>query len=164
MGLSQRLITDEIFNKATYALQEMNQYCKSAIKLKAIIAAKKHGVNLVADIFDITANTLRSWVKNFSIEDLQGLQQKPGRGRNSKVSDIQQESIARWIKEDPNLTINAVILKLRQQFGLDVSKSAVHRILHKLDLSYITPRPQHHKQNKELHDEFFKKSGNGHNE
>ena len=40
----------------------------------------------------------------------------------------------------------------------DKTKSTVHRIMKKLDFSYITPRPKHYKQDPNDASEFKKKS------
>ena len=40
--------------------------------------------------------------------------------------------------------------------GAKLSKSTTHRIMQKLEFSYITPRPIHYKQEQKLKDEFKK--------
>lgn len=158
MGLSTRLITEEIYNKGKAILANLSQNSRSAIRLQAIVSAKDHGVNLVAKVFDISSNTLRSWVKSFAAGELEGLDYKAGRGRKGKISEEHQVAIYGWIKEDCNLTLDQLVIKLDDVFKVKSSKSAVHRILQKLNLSYITPRPKHYKQNQNLQAEFKKKS------
>jgi transposase len=158
MGLSTRLITEEIYNKGKAILANLSQNSRSAIRLQAIVSAKDHGVNLVAKVFDINSNTLRSWVKSFAAGELEGLDYKAGRGRKGKILEEHQIAIYEWIKEDCNLTLDQLVIKLWDVFKIKSSKSAVHRILQKLNLSYITPRPKHYKQNQNLQAEFKKKS------
>lgn len=153
-----KLITDELYQKALSALSETNEINRVSIRLKAIIAAKEHGVNLVSKIFNITSNTLRNWVKSFSEGEEEALMYRKGRGRKSKISDEHRSAILTWVEEDCNLTIHKILLLLEKQFGLQSSKSAVHRVLLDLNLSYITPRPRHYKQDPNLKDEFKKKS------
>jgi len=158
MSMTIKLITDELYQKAIKALSETNDINRVSIRLKAIIAAKEHGVNLVSKIFNITSNTLRNWVKSFSEKGEEALMYQKGRGRKSKISDEHRDAILAWVKEDCNLTINKILILLNKQFGLQSSKSAVHRVLLDLNLSYITPRPQHYKQDPTQRDEFKKKS------
>ena len=63
-----------------------------------------------------------------------------------------------WGAKKGGCYIHKILLLLKDQFGLQTSKSAVHRVLLGLNLSYITPRPRHYKQNPALQDEFKKKS------
>ena len=62
--------------------------------------------------------------------------------------------------EDCNLTLNKILFRLKEEFGLETSKSAIHRILVKLNLSYITPRPRHYKQDPKMKLEFKKNLNN----
>jgi transposase len=158
MGLKTRLITEEIYNKGKSILENVSQTSRAAIRLRAIVAARDHGVNLVAKVFDISSNTLRSWVKSFAAGEFEGLDYKAGRGRKSNICENHQIAIYQWIKEDCNLTLDRIVIKLDESFKVKSSKSAVHRILQKLNLSYITPRPKHYKQDQNLQAEFKKKS------
>lgn len=158
MGLAPQLITDELYKIAATHLKTLRQDSRAAIRLRAIVSAYEHGINIVAKVFGVSGNTIRSWVKAFSKEGMTGLEYKAGRGRKSQLSAHYLQEIARWAHENPNLTIASTVQKLKQDHGVESSKSAVHRVLHKLKLSYITPRPVHHKQDKKLALEFKKKS------
>jgi transposase len=147
MGLAPQLITEEIYKKALTELQYLTKETRVAIRLRAIVSAKEHGVAVVAKVFNITTNTLRSWVKNFKEGDWNGLEYKNGRGRKSNIREEHLNAIQKWIEEDNNLTINKILKRLEEKFNLKTSKSAIHRVLEKLKFSYITPRPQHYKQN-----------------
>ena len=157
MGSPVRLITEELYERGKSMLSSMSQVNRAAVRLRAIVSARDHGVNLVAKVFDISTNTLRSWVRGFANGDLAGLDYKSGRGRKSKISDEHKTAIYTWLEEDSNLTLNHVVIKLGEAFAIKSSKSAVHRVLHKLKLSYITPRPIHYKQDRTVIDEFKKK-------
>lgn len=146
MSMTIKLITDELYKKAIRALSQTNEINRVSIRLKAIIPAKEHGVNLVSKIFNITSNTLRNWVKSFAENGEEGLMYEKGRGRKSKIFNEHRAAILAWTQEDCNLTINKILFLLHEKFGLRSSKSAVHRVLLDLNLSYITPRPQHYKQ------------------
>jgi transposase len=158
MGMTPQLITEELYTKAHKTLSQMSATSRVAIRLRAIVSAKEHGVNLVARILNITSNTLRNWVKAFQKDGETALMYEKGRGRKSKLSDLHKRAILSWTQQDCNLTINKILFKLEEEFGLQSSKSAVHRTLGDLNLSYITPRPRHYKQDPSKKDEFKKKS------
>jgi len=158
MGLAPQLITEEIYKKAVSRLSNISQDNRAAIRLRAIVSAKEQGVNVVSKVFGVSTNTIRNWIKSFADEDLHGLEYQSGRGRKSKLSAQHLKEILTWTQENPNITIAAIVEKIKGSFGINSSKSAIHRVLKKLDLSYITPRPVHHKQDKSSHQVFLKKS------
>lgn len=157
MGLSPQLITNTLHQRAVSDLQSLTQNNRAAIRLRAIVSAKEQGVNLVAKVFGVNSNTLRAWVKAYAQDGLAGLNYKPGRGRKSNLQEQHFQIIREWTETDSTITIAEIVNKLKRFHKVNSSKSAVHRVLHKLNLSYITPRPVHHKQDKSSHSEFKKK-------
>ena len=158
MGLSPQLITDDLYAEAVETLKNLNKVGRGAIRIRAIVSAKEMGVELVAKVFNITSNTLRAWVRSFRDGNLEGLDYKPGRGRKSNLQPIHLQEIQNLVEENNNITLNGLVIKLQEKFFIKTSKSAVHRAIKSIGLSYITPRPLHHKQNRETHNEFKKKS------
>jgi transposase len=157
MGMHQQLITNELYEACCIELQTINKISRSAIRLRAIASAKEHGLTTVAKVFNVSCNTLRTWIKTYKY-NADNLEYESGRGRKSKIEDHHLKKISEWVAEDCNLTIAKIVTKLLTEYALESSKSAVHRALHKLNLSYITPRPRHYKQDTLARDEFKKKS------
>jgi transposase len=156
MGLTQKLITKEVYQKAVTELEHMAKDNRVAIRLRAIVSAKEHGISIVAKVFNITTNTLRSWVKRFKEGDFNNLEYKNGRGRKSNIKNEHYNALQEWIEKDSSLTINKILKRLEGEFNLRTSKSAVHRAMEKLPFSYITPRPKHYKQDQSQQEEFKK--------
>ena len=156
MGLKPILITDDIYQKSLESLGRINSISRVAIRLKAIISAKENGVTITAKIFNISSNTLRSWVKSFSQEGVNGLNYQKGRGRKSPLTEEHYEAISNWVKDNCNITIAKIVDKMQKTYNVQTSKSSIHRVLHKMNLSYITARPKHYKQNLKAKDEFKK--------
>jgi transposase-like protein len=69
MGTHQKLITEDLYKQAIAQLASTNKENRIAIRLRAIVAAKEHGIGMVSKIFDITTNTLRNWIKSFAQGD-----------------------------------------------------------------------------------------------
>jgi Winged helix-turn helix/DDE superfamily endonuclease len=57
---------------------------------------------------------------------------------------------------EKNYTIREMRIRIQERFGLNISKSAIHRNMQRLKFSYITPRPVHSGQDKNKQGEFKK--------
>ena len=110
----------------------------------------------MSKILRITSQTLRSWVHKFAEGGVSNLENKPGAGRKSTIKEEHLKQIEKWIKEDGQLTLAAIQIKLQEEYALQTSYVSVHRSLNKLKFSYITPRPKHYKQNTDQLDELKK--------
>ena len=106
MGVSTTLITNELYEKAVKTLSKMRETNRTAIRLRAIVSAKEHGVNLVAKVFNITSNTLRNWVKDLQANKDLVQEYGGGRGRKSKFSSAHSDAILQWV---PRIVISRSI-------------------------------------------------------
>jgi len=103
---------------------------------------------------------LRRWIKHLRDGNPEKLIAPASRKRKNKLNDEQRKEIREWIKENSQLTIKAIRIKIEERFGIVIGKSTVHREIKKLNYSYITPRPQHYKQDTTKVEEFKKKCSN----
>lgn len=161
MGIHQQIITEELYQKALISLSSLGKIGRIAIRLRAIIAAKEHGIGITAQIFGINTNTLRLWAKRYDAIGINGLQYQKGNGRKSNILSIHRDMIKKWVEEDCTLTSGQILHKLREKYNIKSSVSGVHRALKALNFAYITPRPRHYKQDKIQQAEFKKKSKEG---
>ncbi|BET28196.1 hypothetical protein wCauATS_03980 [Wolbachia pipientis] len=72
------------------------------------------------------------------------------------MNQSQREQVEVWIEENPNITIKEMKIRIQEKFGLNISKSTVHRNMQRMKFSYITPRPVHNGQDKSKQEEFKK--------
>jgi transposase len=151
-------LTDQVVLSAVEGLKKLGKASLVARKLQAIIAAKKHGITKTAEFYAITTKTLIQWIKDLKQESLEALEVQAGRGRKPLVTGIQEIEIKKWISENCNITINQLRQMILKNMNVKLSSATAHRIMQKLEFSYITPRPRHHKQDSKLRDEFKKKS------
>lgn len=157
MGRHQTVISKTLYNRAKSELSQLsNINSREGIRLKALISAKENGITLVAKIFKISPLTIRRWAMRLAEDGLKGLKYKSGRGRKCNVPEAKQQLIKNWAEQDNSVTLKEIVIKLKELFGITTSIPAVYRILTKLDFSYITPRPMHHKQNKKDQNDFKK--------
>ena len=157
MARKSKLLTPEVVKQAQLGLESLGHNGRIALKLKAIIAAKKHGLTTVADVFGTTKATLISWIKRLD-ESIEQLNVQAGRGRKSLLS-LEEEAIVKdWLSKDSQLTIDHVKLRIEEKLEKRLGRSTVHRLIKKLSFSYITLRPRHYKQDTKSLEEAKKKS------
>jgi transposase len=87
--------------------------------------------NHLADIFHVDRITIYHWFNAWEQQRFPGLYDRPGKGRPPLFNADQKEQIRQWINMFPkNLTqIRALI---HDEFGLDVSKQTIKRVLKSL--------------------------------
>jgi transposase len=158
MSRTSKLLTSSVAASAELHLTKIGRTGSVAIKLRAVSAAYKHGITAVAKIFDTTKATLISWIKHVKEDSFDLLNVQKGRGPKRILLDSHKEIIKVWMTEDPQITIDKVRQKLKEQANLDIGRSTVHRAMKSLDFSYITARPKHYKQDPVKTEEIKKKS------
>ena len=156
--MTKNIIDQELADKARQALIKLKSNGTTANKLKALISANKHGVKKVAEVFDIGRTSIYRWANELNKEGLSKMINSPKHQDGIKLKKQHKEKIKKWLEKDPNLSINAIKEKIKNQLNIDVSKSTVHRAMKDSDFSYITPRKNHYKQDREKVENFKKKS------
>lgn len=158
MSGKSKAISEKLYSEVTKALVECGRQGDVSRKLQAIKSAKENGVSIVAKIYGVSRLTIMNWIKAFEEKGVDGLKIQEGRGRSSIINDREQEIIRGWMEADNAITIKEVRLRIEEEMGKKIGKSAVHNMMRKLEFSYITPRPKHYKQVAEKQVEFKKKS------
>ncbi len=153
-----KLLDDKTYDLAKSGLENMGQFGNLAVKLKAITACKEHSISEVAEIFQISRISLTNWIKAIKNGDLDELFIKEGRGRSCLVNESHHATIKSWIENSPNLTIENIQMKICNELNIKIGRTATYNLIKKLNLSYITPRPTHHKANIEAQESFKKAS------
>jgi transposase len=152
-----KAVSESLLLKAKEALKELGGGSISR-KVQAIISAKYHGIKKVSEVFGISRTSLMSWIKIFEKRGVEGLKIQAGRGRKRIIVEEARKVIRNWIFEDSNITIKKLQKRIKEEFGKELCRSSTHELMQHLKFSYITPRPKHYKQNKQLQDEFKKKA------
>lgn len=159
--MTRRTLLDDVTVKiAKENLKQLGNYGTRSVKLKAVIAAKDHGIGLTAEVFDVNRKTLTSWVKEVNANNIDKLAVQPGRGRKPKFNEGHKAKVASWLNNEPTITIDKLLKMISSKFKLEVSRATVHRLMKELQFAYITPRPLHYKQDKAQQSEFKKKAIN----
>ncbi len=148
MDRPQKVINEKVYAAAKAEIKLVNVNSRVGTRLKALISVKEHEITLTAKILNICPGMIRKWSRRYEAEGTKGLEYRPGRGMKGKINKSQCATIKEWIKEDNSMTLKEIVIKVKKIFGISTSITAIHRILMKLGLAYITPRPLHYKQKK----------------
>ena len=134
-------------------------FSKVTVKLKAIAALENNSILKVAQVFSVQRNTIKSWIRKFNNNGVEGLELKIKSPRKSKLNDKQIEDLRSWIKSNQgNFTLLKIQKIIRENYGVEISHNGVWKMLKRLNYSHITARPVHYKQDKEKLEEFKKNS------
>lgn len=122
----------------------------------------------VIDAYNQKEGSLRSLAKRFKVSDefVKGLVKRykqtgsfeplaHGGGNPGKIQAIHEEFLRRQLERQNDLTLEALSLKLKEQFGLKVSGVAVHETLKDLGISrkkkrFMIPKSMKSKIKKKL--------------
>jgi transposase len=159
--MPKTIINEEIYEKARNGLIQLKSKGTAANKLKAIMASYKHGAKKVSEILDVDITSIYKWTIKLDREGYRSLINQAKHQDGIKLKKIHKERIRKWLEKDPNISITDIKEKIKNQFNIDVSKSTIHRAMKDSGFSYITPRKNHYKQDKEKVENFKKKSSKG---
>jgi putative transposase len=118
-----------------------------------------------AKIAGLTINNIRTWVRRFNTNGLNGLSDKKQKGRKPKwTSEIVQyiqdkAALGACFERDKRVTFRLIDfqLELKDKFGQHFGLSTIWYKLKELKLSWITVRKQHPKSDLKAQEEFKKK-------
>lgn len=158
MPKTSSIINDNLINKCHIALKLQGKSGKVARRLQAIISSKDHNISVVSSIFGITRATLTKWIKDFEKESIEGLLVKNGRGRKRIFNNQNDQEIRNIIKHNPNITAKSLQKIIDNKLNIKAGIATIYRLMHRLGFSYITPRKNHYKQDKQEVDKFKKNS------
>ena len=161
MTRKTKAIDDNLLSLCLAELKKQGVRGENGRRLQAIISAKEHGIKSVAEIYNISRETLMRWIRKFKAGGSSAFSVAKGRGRPSKLSKGQKLEIKEYIaKAGAQLSSKKLQNYIEEKFIIQVSKATSHRLLQSLGFSYITPRPTHYKKDPLKQEEFKKKSEN----
>ena len=154
-----KAISEELLEKCKVALKLEGIRGENARRLQAIISAKEFGISAVARIYNISRETLMSWIKKFREKGVAAFAVAKGRGVKSKLSTEQKKILEEYIrKQGAHLSAKKLQAYIQISFDIQISTASSNRLYKELGFSYITPRPVHYKKDESLQEEFKKKS------
>lgn len=100
-----------------------------------MLSYEGYTTNELSHIFKVDRITIYNWFNAWESDHFSGLYDKKGRGRHPKLNTDQRDRIREWVKEHPK-NLNKIIGLVRDEFGLDVSKDRIKRVLKALPFSW----------------------------
>jgi len=116
----------------------------------------------VINIFHITFPTLREWLLRFISDGIEGLSEKPGKGRKKKLSSDQEEEFRKQVeslqelREGGRVRGQDVQALLKEKFCVDHALPSVYHVLERCGLSWISSRSKHPKSDPKAQEDFKK--------
>lgn len=159
--MPKTIIDHKLATKAKEALSSLNQQGVKANRLKAIIASYNHGIKKVSEVLDIDRTSINRWANKLNKEGTESLSNMAKHKEGIILKNLHKEQIKKWIESDTNVSRQSIQKKIKDKFGIKVSLSTVRRAMKDSGFSYITPRKNHYKQDKEKVENFKKKSSKG---
>ena len=131
--------------------------CAKAARRMLAIALALEGWSRqdAADACAMDRQTLRDWVHRYNEAGLDGLRDRPRRnGPPPRLSAEQQAKVAEWVERGPELECDGVVRwrcvdlrrRIRQEFAVALHESTVGKLLRRLNLTRLQPRPYHPKK------------------
>lgn len=98
----------------------------------------------------LTDRQVRTWVARYNAEGVDGLADRPGRGRRGPLSPEQEEALKARLRAGPTEADGVCAFAgedvrriLRAEFGVARSLQPVYDLLHRLGFEPLRPRPRH---------------------
>jgi transposase len=158
MSGKSKSVSAALFQEAELALKALGKAGEVSRKLQAIMTAKRWGVSLAAQVFCTSRPSIMSWINKFKQDTQSGLELRSGRGRKPSMSAGAREDARKFMQKNPNTTINGLCQFIKEKHRISISASSANRLMKQLNLSYITPRPIHHKADIAAQEAFKKNS------
>lgn len=146
-----------------FQLAKREPHPRTRIRLLALgnLQAGKTKTEII-NTFQITFPTLREWLLRFISDGVEGLREKPGKGRKKKLSSDQEEEFRKEVellqelREGGRIRGQDIQVLLREKFCVDHALPSVYHVLERCGLSWISSRSKHPKSNPGIQEDFKK--------
>lgn len=119
--------------------------------LQIILAARQgQTAQQISTLIPLTERSIRLWITRYNQSGLDGLRDRPGRGRKPPLSPEQIEQFKARIQAgsteaDAVCTLRGEDVRriLQSEFGILRTLQSAYNLLHQLGFSVLRPRPKH---------------------
>ncbi len=133
------------------ALMDGDSSLKQCVRILAVYQVSLgRSSRSLEDIFQVSSKQITNWVHRFDQEGLEGLKDRPGRGRKSRLDQDQKSRVFDIVADESpedhgynTATWTGPVLAdlILRSFGVSYSTSQVYNILEELGLSHKRGRP-----------------------
>jgi transposase len=100
-----------------------------------ILSYKGFAIKQLMVIFGVSRKTIYNWLTRWEKQQILGIYNQKGRGRKPKFSQSEKEQVKEWVKAEPK-ALKQVVIKIPDQWGIEVSKETIKRIIKKLNMRW----------------------------
>jgi transposase len=119
---------------------------------------------VAAKLAGMTGQTLGDWVHRYNVEGVEGLRDRPRRGRPCALDEGRQAALKALVLKGPNLERDGCVAwrardlctLVEERFGVRYGESGMLRLLKGLDLSWQKTRPVHPEADPKAQERFKK--------
>lgn len=137
-----------------------------ALRLLAIRAVGcKHSLNEVADVFNLTRQSVAKWVVTYKKNGVEGLTDREKGHRRARLGRIEQETVRSWIEssEDPNgqpihWTVDLLRDAIETHLSVRLGRTRVWQLMRDWGYRIKVARPRHVKADLKAQEGFKKTS------
>lgn len=125
-----------------------------------------HARTEAARLNGMDRQTLRDWVHRYNDEGVSGLYSRRSPGRAGALNKAQLAELRSLVLEGPDPERNRVIRwrcadlrdEIAARWSIDLHERSVGRLLHRLDMTRLQPRPHHPKKDAAAQEAFKKRA------
>ena len=100
-----------------------------------ILSYQGYSIKKIMEIFGVSRKTIYNWLTRWEDQQILGIYNQKGRGRKSKFNQEQKEQIQEWVTAEPK-QLKKVVMKINNEWGIDVSKETIKRLIKKLNMRW----------------------------
>lgn len=116
----------------------------------------------IAELLRVTRNTVYTWIRNFNAHGIDGVREKPGRGKKLFIPDNETSAFRSAVLElqggrSGGVIIGKDVLQLmKDKYGIKCSLKSAYNHLKRARLVWVSARSRHPNANPEEQEEFKK--------
>ena len=141
------------------ARRETGRVCQRVLMIANLLEGIEHAEAALAGL---SRSAAYEWHNRYEEDGIEGLRDRPRPGRQPRVDAVTSVRFKERIVAGAELERDGVVAFrgvdaqriLKEEFGIDCSLSSTYRLLHRMKLSWLAPRPRHPEADATVQPEF----------
>lgn len=131
------------------ARRESGRVCQRVLMIANMLEGMEH--EEAARLVGLSRSAAYEWHNRYEEDGIEGLRDRPRPGRQPRVDAVTSARFKERMVAGAALERDGVVAFrgvdaqriLKEEFAIDCSLSSTYRLLHRLKLSWLAPRPRH---------------------
>jgi transposase len=158
------------FDLSATELRELATRTRGGAVVRRLLAIalilEGHSREEAARLTGMDRQTLRDWVHRYNADGVAGLSSRWGAGRPPALNEAQMEELRSLVLAGPDLERNKVVrwrcvdlrAEIATRWSVTLTKGTIGRLLRRLHMTRLQPRPYHPKKDAAAQETFKKTS------